>query len=114
MHHNPIIRKWVNDWLWESPNRKTGDMSWKPEYINDVIQMICEFTIASQQPLKQTDNETKGQNSNEYDYDNLHIEIDNAAAELNLDPFEALEVWHIGIEELNRRKILMRKFNNEF
>lgn len=34
-----------------------------------------------------------------YDYDNLHVEIDNAAAELNLDPFEALDVWHMGVAQ---------------
>ena len=33
-----------------------------------------------------------------YDFDNLHIEIDNAAAELGLSPWDALEIWHMGIE----------------
>ena len=34
-----------------------------------------------------------------YDYDNLHIEIDNAASELKLDPWDALDIWHMGIEQ---------------
>lgn len=60
-----------------------------------------ELEDASQLPLKQTDNETKGGKSESYDYDNLHVEIDNAVAELNLDVWEALEVWHTGIEKID-------------
>ena len=33
-----------------------------------------------------------------YNFDSLHIEIDNSAAELKLDPFDALDIWHMGIE----------------
>lgn len=39
-----------------------------------------------------------------YDYDNLHIEIDNAAADLKLSPFDALDIWHIGVEQWQKRK----------
>ena len=38
-----------------------------------------------------------------YDFDNLHIEIDDAASELKLEPFDALEIWHIGIEQWRKR-----------
>lgn len=33
------------------------------------------------------------------DFDNLHIEIDNAVAELNLNKWDALEIWHMGVEQ---------------
>lgn len=39
----------------------------------------------------------------EYDFDNLHIEIDNAASELKFSPWDALEVWQMGIEQWQKR-----------
>jgi len=33
-----------------------------------------------------------------YNFDSLHIEIDNSAAELGLDPFDTLDIWHMGIK----------------
>ena len=44
-----------------------------------------------------------------YDYDNLHIEIDNWASETGLDPFEALEVWHLGLEVYEKKNNMVKK-----
>ena len=40
---NQIVRKFVNNWLLENEDRKTIFMPWKPEYIADVVSMICKF-----------------------------------------------------------------------
>lgn len=37
------------------------------------------------------------------EYDSLHIEIDNDAAERNLHPLEALEVWQMGVEQWEKK-----------
>ena len=38
-----------------------------------------------------------------YDFDNLHIEIDNVASAMDLDAWTALEIWHLGCEEWRKR-----------
>jgi len=42
-------------------------------------------------------------NKMKYDFDNLHIEIDNVAAAMNLDAWTALEIWHLGCEAWRKR-----------
>ena len=37
------------------------------------------------------------------EYDSLHIEIDNDAAERNLHPLEALEAWQMGLEQWEKK-----------
>ena len=49
----------------------------------------------------------------EYDFDNLHIEIDNNASELGLDPWEALEIWHLGIEAFKNKKNVQQSVQGE-
>lgn len=39
----------------------------------------------------------------EYGFDNLHIEIDNIAAKLQLNPCEALDIWHLGVEQRKKK-----------
>ena len=53
-----------------------------------------------------------------YNFDNLHVEIDNDATEHKIDPFEALEIWQLGLElwEKRRHRLLfgsIKDKNNE-
>ena len=42
-----------------------------------------------------------------YDFDSLHTKIDNDATEHKLDPFEALEIWQLGLELWEKRRHIL-------
>ena len=61
------------------------------EIIYTIIRWSCiAFIVGSCAML--------GSRTMEYNFDSLHIEIDNSAAELEPDPFDALDIWHMDIE----------------
>lgn len=37
------IRKWLNDWLWESTSKEYQYMPWTPNRIEEIIRMLIDF-----------------------------------------------------------------------
>lgn len=42
------IRKFVNNWLWDSTERNTIGQGWKAEYLDDCALMIKDYVIQLQ------------------------------------------------------------------
>jgi len=55
--------------------------------------------MLSSLPPGVTENMLPGNRPEDEAWDNLHIEIDNDADMKGLSPWDALEIWHMGIEQ---------------
>jgi len=59
--------------------------------------------MVSNLPPGITENMLPGNRPEDEAWDNLHIEIDNDADSKGFGPWDALEIWHMGIEQWQKR-----------
>ena len=95
LEHLDAFRKEIHT-LADSFNKvPAGHLVWRLDNILSFYRCRCEL----REQLALAD---KKEFNTDYDLDSLHIEIDNAASDLELTPPEALEIWHLGLAQWRR------------